>query len=413
MLRPLWLKSDRLVPLNDQIAVPVPSAWLQSPFECSARLRELGYNALLLGLRDADEPVTESSELHFEIPVLIKPHLDARGCPLDPKWRARLSRLLDYLCQRVPNMHAVVWESGLLDPSYSQHPDATQADLVREEMQVVEQAVAGRARLIFYVPAQQAKRQAGWIPFLCDEAGKDTAIAFSAVNGPPWQDHLPLHPFWEVLANSPDVSSTHLMPIVNLGMVGLGNGLWPCVPFDLFERCLARCVRHRFAGPIVLADQLPGKGGALECSLWMGAQGNDVSAELLAQKWLSKRRSDLEYEAWAGLMRKTREIAIEMRTLEEMKSNEHKRLLLESLAARLKFMASHYEAQDKSQLLGEVATSKASFPSSPTLFDYFTGFICEARTLLSFNAGQLGQTKVDDFWKSETGNKIRKENLFP
>lgn len=403
ILRPLWLKCDRLVSLNDEIAVPVPSAWLQFPSQCAARLSELGYNALLLGLRDNAEEATRIShrELHFEIPILVKPQLDVRGSPLDPTWRARILSVLDTLCRRMPDLHAVVWESGLLNPSYTS-ADATQADLVIEELRFVERAVNSRARLIFYVPVDQdrAERQARWLPTLCDEAGKETAIAFSAVRGCPWNDHLPLHPFWEEAAASPDVSSTPLMPIVNLGMVGLGNGRWPCIPFELFERCLARCVKHRFEGPIVLADQLPGKGGALECSLWMGTQGYGFSAELLAGQWLRSRRSDLNYEAWRSLMRKTREFALEMRALEEMKSIEHKRLLLESLSARLKFLTSYYDAQEKPQRL-------------PTLSDYFSGFVCEARNLLSSHGSLLGQTKLDDFWKSEIGNIIRDENLFP
>ncbi|MCE5316664.1 MAG: hypothetical protein LLG04_04795 [Parachlamydia sp.] len=406
ILRPLWLKSDRLVPLNNGVSVAVPSVWLP---QCSDRLRELGYNALLLGVRGEVPQESASSWIPGDIPLLIKPYFDTRGCPLDPSWRGRMIPCLDTLCRRIPNLCGIFWESGLLDPSYSSHSsasDATLADMVFEEMRILERAIDGRTRLIFYVPADKVGRQAGWISSLCDEAGGETSIAFSSVKGHPWHDHLPLHPLWEVLAASPDVSSTPLMPIVNLGMVGMGNGLWPCVPFDLFERCLARCVRHPFEGPIVLADQLPGKGGALECSLWMGAQ--EGSAEFLSGKWLRSRRQDLDYEAWRTLMRKTREIAIEIRSLvEQGRKQEHNRLLLDSLLARLKFLKCHFETQEKSQQL-------------PTLFDYFCGFVCEAGTRLiesahSLNVSLYGQTMREDaegFWKSEVGKKIQSENSF-
>lgn len=428
MAKTIWLKSDGLIPLNAEIAVPFSSALLHA--KCKDRLDELGYPGLLLGLRDAGQELKpemwQTDSLlnvlaeRWDRSLIIKPHLhpSLEGSPRDPSWVDRMRHALDTLCQRLPFLDALFWESGLLNPSFAQHPsaaDATEADLVLEEMRCVEKALGGRTSLIFYVPTDEehARRQSRWLPVICDEAGDRTSIAFSSFRGSPWHDHLSLHPFWEILASSPDASATPLMPIVNTGMVGQGEGLWPNIPFDIFERCLSRCVRHRFEGPIALANQIPGYGGSLECSLWMGARCSEESAELLADKWLKSRRLDLDFEAWRSLMRRTREMTLEISALKTMDakkgkhSHEFYRLQIESLLARLKFVQSNYETGPKPGAL-------------PALADYFSAFSYEARRLLAeaaraLNVSIFGQTTMDEkhsFWETPEGRKILHENTF-
>jgi hypothetical protein len=323
---PLWLKGDSRMQIAEEVAISLPTSILQDPAQSAARMRELGYNTLVLGLHDSThathllEPSKFEAWLHaWELPLIIKPHCRKKG--------------LDALFQRLPSIDAIFIES---------HPDddleATQADLLVAEIKEWEEALQGRARLIFYVPfkEQNAKRQARELSLLCKEAGQNTSIAFSAFQGAPWEDYRPLHPFWGLLAQASELSETPLIPLVNTGLIGFGEGRWPAMPFDLFERCFSRCMRPPFERPIALANQLPGKGSTLECSLFVGARLglSEKSAEILAEEWV--REAHLDFEPWRLMMRKGREIALEM----AVPSKTH--MQIEGLLARLKYEENYF-----------------------------------------------------------------------
>ncbi len=353
---PLWPKSDSGVQIGDGVEVAFPSSFIQYPLQSAERIQELGYNALVLGMHESlPEKMGNFTDLEKALHIWKQ-----QGLSLIIKVH---ELRLDTLFKRLPFLDAIFWESRGAQNSTL---DATQTDLATEEMRTLEQALNGRSRLIFYVPPdlKNPKRQARCLKTLCEEAGGKTTIAFSSRQGAPWQDHHPLHPFWE--------SAAPLMPLVNTGLIGLGEGSWPTVPFDLFERCFPRC--KGFQGPIALVNQLPGFGGALECSLWIGAQmaASFDSSELLAESWLKQRRPDLDFDSWRHMMQKGRAIALEITALKhatkDKKLQELYRLQCESLLAQLKFEQSFF----------------ANFREggSPSLSDYFSTFAEEARGLL-------------------------------
>lgn len=395
---PLWLKADSLVPVEEGISVAFPKFCMQHPRPCAERLTELGYNALLLGMHEAlqervDWPLLEKASLEKALTVwkeshhlILKPHLHFSGCPKDPNFLAKMHKALQALCQRLPFLDAIFFESGLLHPAFEQHPlafDATRADLVLEEMRAVEEALAGRAALIFYVPTdrQNPKREVTLLSTLCHEAGSKTAIAFSARHGAPWQDYLPLHPFWRAAVPS-------AIPIVNTGSIGLGNGRWPALPFDLFERCLTR---PHFAAPIALSPYLPDVGGTLECSLWIGAQmaKTALPSELLAEQWLKWRKPELDYESWRSLMEKGRAIALQLAVITSLKKDrEWYRLQIESLLARLKCESLSFESE------------------------YFTAFASEVQSLLVEAAKDLNVSLFSSHLGSFQHSRLLEENSF-
>lgn len=215
------------------------------PKEWGSRILRLGYNAVIV----------EGSEFSCFLEYGLKVFVSGND----------LSQL--------KGADGIFWESSLLNPEFFLHPKAkemTIAELVQEEMKKIEKEAKGKG-VIYYIPAADemvALQQASWLETLCDEAGNQTFISFPAVCGNPVYDHLKPHPFWEVLRRAPDVSSTPLMPIINIGAVCQGEGLWPSFSFDLMQE---RFDRHHFGGIIGLCNEVPEKKGLLHLNLWVAS----------------------------------------------------------------------------------------------------------------------------------------------
>ena len=206
------------------------------------------------------------------------------------------------------------------------------------------------------------------------------------------------------------------MPIVNLGHGGTGRRALAQSCLSTFSKIFFRVAcAAPFAGAIVLASHLPGYGGILECNLWMGARFllSKEPAILLAERWLKYRRQDLDFASWLKLVRKMRDLALELSALSNQKrvasySHEVYRLQMESLMARLKFEQSCYASQ---KMQGE----------RPTLSDYCSGFVFDARRQLSaiaqaMNVSLFWQEMAEEkssFWTTRSGAKIVSENSFP
>jgi hypothetical protein len=405
MAKILGLKCDSQVSLTREMALTFPSSFLSMGPAAPKRAAELGYGALIFGFQDS--PVEKRGELReldavmeicraHGLKIIFKPYLEpsAPVSPLDPNYA--IPEAIDRLCRRFPEMETLFWESQLHHPAFESDPlaqEATQADLVVEELRRLEAALAGRASLLFYVPfdEKRAERQARWLPRLYEAAGPKTRLAISSVGGAPWHCYQRLHPFWGL--------SLEAFPILNLGLIGQGEGLWPILPFDLLE--------FPREDIIVLADHLPGRGGFLECSLWLGTQPQARSTSLLAESWLKRNRPDLNVCEWLRLGRRTRALALEVTGLKGTQlPHEVRRLQIESLVAQLKFEQSYWEAQRR---------------RAADLTDYFAGFAYEAKRLLVeaaklANVTLFGLSLSDEkssFWKTPVGRKIVNENSFP
>lgn len=385
------------------------------------RLLEIGYNTILFGLGDLSYEHVEDFCIacaEYGIKVFVKPQWSFKQrCPIDAAYVADIQSKLSKLVKTAPTLHGIFWEGGLFHPDDYHHPkarDATHFEMIHAEASMVE-AVLGTKKLIYSVVISDpnvANQQAEWLSELCDSVGTHTSIAFSAVAGDPCEDHLEPHPFWATLRKSIDVSGTPLMPIVNIGSVGQGEGLWPSLSLDLSDRYLSQCVRHHFGGIIGVVNSLPVRGALLECSLWVASQmqWKKTSAGLLAETWFKAQRPELNFEKMVDPVMQLRDIAIELSFLRSFQkeqprdrmTTDESRALSESLLVRLAKLQILFEKEEKNRTFAS---------DKPSWNDYFQIFALDARRLISqfmqtFHISGLDRSedKGEGFWVGPKAN---------
>lgn len=403
-LRPLWITSQEEFLLNSHLAGAVPGLSEEKVDFFCRRIIEMGYNAVMFGARDAagipkspfagDFSFFCRSIQAYGLKVILKVSIvpDSRQkwerSPVDPCYKRAVIESIQEFLKGTPTLDYLFWESSYLHGDFLQHPAAqefTLAELVLAELQLIEKSLMGNCQLIFYLPSPPSEKSENiseWFSRLCDDAGNRTAIAFSAVAGDPAADHLPPHPYWEVLRRSLDCSATRLFPILNVGGVRQGEGFWPVLGFDLFEKYLPRCLRHAFGGLISLTSHLPAPGSFLDCNLWIGAQlqWRLSSPELLAETWFLANRPDLNYPKFAGLLKDIRNLTVQLsliRSLIHEKgrdsiSTEECRFISESLLAQLKAL----------QIKSEKNEVKNRRSDKPLFADYILFFLRDARRIV-------------------------------
>ncbi|MBA2727516.1 MAG: hypothetical protein H0U49_05005 [Parachlamydiaceae bacterium] len=403
-LRLVWLDTESEVEIADLVTIHLPFFMLNPDLmswvpQTAQRLIELGYNAILLGCRKSifvPNVVSQKVDLQsvikmfglYGIKVILKPNLQflqddhCSKCPLDEAFRASLTKALSQLHALVPACNSIMWESMLQSPRFRFHQqakDLTLVDIVIQEVQLVEkchqlQGKKGERELIFYLPLSsisEGRSHAEWIPTLLDEMGEKTTFAFSSVQGNFCHDHLPDHPLWQQLRQSPDCSATPLLPIVNLGAVEQGEGLWPATNFDLIERFYPRLRRHTFAGVIGVVNHLPEEGSFLDGLLWVAGQSlwRDMPPSMLAETWFSAYREEKDFAHMLLALKAVRKIVLEFSLLRSLENNEERRRIGEPLAMQLKEPTYFFD-------------KKEWVMKRPSMKDYFNLFVCDTKRFL-------------------------------
>lgn len=402
-LRPLWSCVDSEIKLSAHMGVGIPSQFKDSQYlhRFCQRTLELGYNAIVFGIQSTVAPTCVNIELDFIVSflhqyglkVIVKPHLkdiNLKKCPIDKSYTSFIKNELHQLFKKAPAIDFLFWEAEFQTAESMQHVDAqemTEAELVRAEILSIEESISHtNVSLIFYIPSQnktQAFSQANWFPQLSDEVSDETVLAFSATAGSLTDGHLGPHPFWNSLRCSPDISSTRFLPIVNIGAVQQGDGLWPVLTLDTAQEYLSRCYRHQFAGVMGLIPQLPCLGALLDCNLWVSAQflWKPQSPELLAETWFTAHRPDLNYGSVKNLLKKVREMSLELNYLRSLNNekprdsvaNDELRALAETLLIRLKHMQ---------MVVEKMANTHGEKSINPTWNDYFAFFARDAKRII-------------------------------
>jgi hypothetical protein len=442
-LRPLWIGCDVDVGLTSRVGISIPT-WMRQEInqhceewpcldQFCRRVLALGYNSVLIGNRSGS-PIAAPEDPFFDLEavccafhdyglkVILKPsttitagHNKLGRCALNPEYVTAVNQFLSDLLQKVPSVDFIFLEGNFLQKDCIQHPlayDSTQKELAEEEVRMLESALHSTAvSLIYMIPTADeasAKQQTSWLSAFSDHVGPRTILAFSAVAGALYADHLPPHPFWETLRRSPDVSATTFLPIVNIGSIQQGEGLWPSLSLDLIEKYFSKCRRHHFAGVVCLVNQLPNIGGLLECSLWVAAQKlwTEQPASLLAETWFRARRPEMDFLTHSGALQHVRQLVVELSLLRSLHnekqrdhiSSEECRTIASSSLIRLKYLQIIFEKNESSNL-------KRSEKS--TFHEYFTCFARDARRIVlhflqRFNVTLLHQKDDDDqlegFW---------------
>lgn len=423
-LRVLWVGADMYLSLNDQIKVGVPYFFskLQGIERFCQVAISLGFNAIIFGEKNSEnlKRCQSSHEtldfsvisacLHaFGLKVIVKPTWDLGECrsPTNQAYRKKiLDGLKVFVSNRGDGCDFIFWNSEIDHPSFLQSPDSRNipaAELLEKEMQMLEEALGKAASLIYCVPVslQTAQRRSKDLISLSQAAGSHTFLAFSAVCGPAYEDHLPPHPLWEMLRSFPYKLDTPLLPIVNLGGINQGEGLWPALPFDIYQRFFSKLYRHAFAGAISLVNHLPSERGILHGSLWIGGQmlWRERSADALAETWFYAFRKELNALRHLHVFAEVRRLILDLSALksllvhkdQEKISSDECRTLAEHLIAVLQRLFIYMGK--------ELSVSVFS--------DYFLYFNRDARRIiLSFLQQHhaplakllVGSDSMDSFW---------------
>lgn len=388
VLRPIWVGSGPELISDDGLGVPLPHFVFAGHTCCTdrsvwklfcRRIIELGYNSVILGQYQRGRGSQRLSDFslvsdfcrflqEFGLKVIIKPGMASKSksrCPLDAEYRNAIFSSLQTLLSNVHATDFIFWESCLQHPDFTQHAaarDATFPELIAEDIRLLETFLPPKVSLIYFIPSSNllaAKQHAAWMPSICDEAGKGTIISFPAVAGDCFADHLPPHPFWHELRQSPDVSSTPLLPLVNAGSVLQGEGLWPSPTLDLLEKYHGRLYRHKFAGIATLANLLPRQGSMLDCNLWTASQmlWRDRSPLQLAETWFHAFRPDWDFTEIMDDLSVVRKLVLDLSMLRSLTceskrdaiSSEDCRIITESVLTRLRVLKMRAQKVERKQ----------------------------------------------------------------
>lgn len=275
------------------------------------RILELGYNAIIL----ETEPENPQLFKEFGIKTIFK-RKALEGTPFDKDWA--LSPV------NMEAVDAVYWEATFMEPEFLKHKDARdflQMDLALFELQRLERELNGVCEILYALPKMHSYNAV--LEFI-DEVSTQTTIVFSAVHGDPTEDHSDPHPLWDLLRESPDASATTLLPILNMGAVKQGEGLWPLIPLDLLEQSNDHMRRQPFTGAIVLVKDLPNPGTFLDGSLWIAAQTlwGTLTPSLLLETWCKAYHPSLSNLELLRDLRKVGKRISALKEIVEMKTEE-------------------------------------------------------------------------------------------
>lgn len=407
-LRPLWLKATNEISFGKGLSIHLPEfmiaedAELLIPRLCK-RLIECGYNAILIGshFNCWEEENPKINELKIDlnamlkqlhehgIQVILKPNvqIDFNSTSLTKNLKSSLENIFNDFYDQFSNVDYIFWESLWLTSVYQNDPKAllmTDSEMLLEEIRLLEQNLVNKSKLIFYMSAPRAQekeclRHARWMINLLDDMHQNSMIAFNAVCGYPHSDHQCGHPIWELLRESPDCSSTPLLPVLNIGLVNQGEGLWPIINADLLDRFLPRCSRHHFAGALSMASHMPRSGSVLDCNLWVAGQSlwRDISPLLLLETWFKAFRSDENLHFCLKAMKCGRDIAMQLCSLSpqhllESLSGEESKIYGDHILSSLKQLQNQWKKQ----------IDKKSLNAHPKIKDYFNFFAKDVKQLL-------------------------------
>lgn len=374
----LWLPGERVVHLKEGFSIALPSCITQgdlaNPEEKAKRLKNklfaLGYNGIIFGAR-RDMPAGEAfvgapllgpllKALHqLGVETALQPMLrkEAFGssCPVNPSYSGKVKEALSSWLQREGEApKALIWWSRSGDRSFHQDPAAVEYlhnELILEELHLIEKAVTGKCKLFFYLNQswegkEKAVRQ-NCLTLLCEESSKGTHILFSASANEPTQATDIPHPFLNDLRQREGILHTPLLPILNLGGVGQGEGLWPCT----YVKEASRLFQNHHGGMIALANTLPELDSLLGASLWAGAhfllKGGSPESHL--ETWVQALKPNWKEEDRLAVNEASR-LAASLKEIQHSKSDEGLKNRLSALIFRERVLQ-QFEVQPDLRLL--------------------------------------------------------------
>lgn len=316
----LWLVGSQNIPLDIDVGVGSPWQVTIAPFAREMELLEQqvevlaqrlllwGYSGLILGGMPqllSEEPSSNDGDAvdgKATVKALVA-GLHAYGLKVAIKPQGAFSpsaicKLIEtYACD------ALLWESALPTPPCSKGLPPL-LELYRQELHSLEQLLAPfYCQLLYYIPASttsEALTQVNWLLELMEEQAESTQLLFAAQGGNgvemtmanPLGIGMPAHPLWEELPKRLCPSNIPcLLPLLNIGSIAAGEGLWPAPASDLIATYLAPLPYYpAMAGAVVLTRRIPHMHTPLAAALWVAAQHlwgqQHLPQDLLWQLWL-------------------------------------------------------------------------------------------------------------------------------
>lgn len=420
-LRPLWL--------NESFKMLTEDTTRTHQF-CS-KILELGYNALIVDeIEEKGDIFSLLEEIRsYGIQILLKLSFlqkdsYVKHSPIHRKYHPSFIQSLKRTFARYPMVDYFFWESQWQSPGFTEDIEAdryTLYEIILEEAHLLEKSLPPSKNLIFYVPAldtERAEESAAWILRLArDLQKKDSILAFSAVAGDYFASYLSPHPIWRSLQAEWEPSHAWIMPIINIGSVKHGEGLWPFLTYDLIDTYVLPSQNSSFFGVLTLANHLPNEKGFHACNLWVAAQSlwrKNLPGSAWVNTWFCSHQSSWDYPLHAPILDQirvlTKQIHFLLSCTDEKKRNQISsqecRIYAESILAQLQEIHMQLEKQEKKRLKKPVDT---------TLWDYFIHFSCDIKRMLqlvlqSFNVS-LQQQSLDgedqeSFWTTCTGRSF-------
>ncbi|MBN9376900.1 MAG: hypothetical protein BGO14_01870 [Chlamydiales bacterium 38-26] len=362
------------------------------------RILEMGYNSLLIETveekKDFTQLCKDLQNYGFKIILKFKPSQvqnASKRSPLDSSYAHFIHQQLDDFISKHPSFDFLFWESQWLDPSFLHSPTAdayTLSEAVLLEARLLENKLAMHAKsLVLYLPVNDstsAELCSPWILNLADQLDAKTILAFSAVCGDYYADHLAPHPIWNKIRSRIPSAKAALMPILNIGNVRQGEGLWPILIQDLIDDYIMRCPHTHFPGVFCATHQIPQRESLLDCNLWVTGQvlwNPHMPSLSLFDTWFTAFRPEWNFMSNRALFIQLRNLSKQLNLLrswikeinrDSITSQECK-ISAESILIQLSEIQTQLEKQERKRLKKCEKTA---------LGDYFFHFSNDAKKII-------------------------------
>ncbi len=409
--RVLWMRGNTMCQIVPGLTTAVPQALVgpkgaETIARWASRIVEFGFNTIIFGGGSlVPENPTSTAALanilslfkDYGLTVGLRISLSGRPsdsrCPFDPDYRQKIAEAFKGMVSEGVSPDLILWESQLLHPSFLSHSQASDAllfEVAQAEVHLLEQVLPTSTTLIFYLPVggrDFVEQHTHGILSLCDTVGESTIIAFPAVAGEPERDHLPEHPVWDALRRYGEPSATPLLPVVNVGAVGQGDGLWPALTCEVLERYSDHQFRAPFAGIMALVDEIPQGNGFLACNLWVAGQvlWHQRPPARLIETWFDAYRPDLQYRSHIQALKLAREVVLDLSHLADIKASLSRPTQAALSPAHIDLLAARLRLLD--QLFR--FDSEVSQGLNSSMADYFHYFSRDAWCLLHWHLDRL------------------------
>ncbi len=365
-LRPLMFIGKQSYDLGSGLSVAIPQDFGAMDAFCH-RLVALGYNSIIFASYKNEVLPTASSEtvaLFHELcrklndlglQVVLKLDWKERQTfsPSHPESCESLLAALHDLLQLPLCFDKLLWESCCDEDGFYNRQlmgESLRYEVLLQELRMLETAVEDEQRLV-YLFSSQAPSASRDFNLLCDDAGKETILAFPSDSK-----------IWRCLRKRRHHVRTPLLPILNVGCVKLGEGLWPIIPLEDMDYCSQQMHAHRFIGLAALTCSLPKQGSILDCALFLSAkiQWSTLPAQAMMETWFAAYHPEVDVAREFPLIKEMWRLTVKFNKLRAGSelSTQFLRLELERSLSQL----------NQWQLLLKEDSSLSSFLSGPLRF---------------------------------------------